>query len=53
MTQVMHVWGPSSSAQQTSIPIRTAADREANTTRGTNPSAQVINIIIRVNNKLQ
>jgi hypothetical protein len=42
MTHVMHVWGPSSIAEQTTIPIRTAADREANNPSGeTNPSSQV------------
>ncbi|XP_046632083.1 uncharacterized protein LOC124311787 isoform X2 [Daphnia pulicaria] len=41
MTHVMHVWGPSSIAEQTTIPIRTAADREANNPSGeTNPSSQ-------------
>jgi hypothetical protein len=42
MTHVMHGCGPSSIAEQTTIPIRTAAECEANNPSGeTNPSSQV------------
>uniref|UniRef100_A0A0P4XQK3 GON-4 protein n=1 Tax=Daphnia magna TaxID=35525 RepID=A0A0P4XQK3_9CRUS len=40
-THVMHVWGPSKIRTETSVPLRTVADREAsNTVGGPNTSSQ-------------